>query len=350
MAALDRMFLDPTAEDINRINQEINNPGKGKRVGSTQSGRIKRKSTEMNAPNTATVTNNHGSGASPSAGGNLAHASANDTRFQDLIAKSAELGATFGKGQDVAQQHLLTVFQAAFDGVIDNTRDKHGPGIDDAFLVAKAYWDARNKSVVFNAKAPNQRKSASCVRQVIALGGWHQGGPSEPLNMVNSAMRQYLELRKVPGNMPKLRDGYNYVVEIARKMKKAAQVLDLAQLRTLAFKPDRDVLTPEEVLATCRNTIQKLFNGKHSAGKYSTPNVEAALKALNKEFKAIADSRGEKEPAEKNANDKTKGTKKAAAKDAKDDDGGAKDQKAAPDKVASPPVVPASQPAPPAVA
>lgn len=231
------------------------------------------------------------SGTSPGAGGNLAHGATNDTRFADLLALSETLGATVGMAEDVQVKHLLAVTQAAFEGVIDNTVDKHGTGVDDATKLTEAYWKARNKNVIFNPKAGNQRKTISCVRQCITLGGWSKGGPAEPIGMINRAMSDYQKLRKVPATAKKLIDAANYLILIARKMKRSDVLLDPADLTDLAMKKDPDLATVEDVLDGIRRTLTKLKDGKHPAGSCSTPHVDSALKSINRELKAIADSR-----------------------------------------------------------
>ncbi len=238
--------------------------------------------------NTPTGTSQH---VAQSAGGNLAHAPGNDTRFGALLELSGKLGATVGEADDVQIKLLLAVVQAAFEGVIDNTVDKHGAGIDDAVKITEAHWKARNNKVIFNPKAGNQRKTASCTRQCITLGGWSKGGPSEPIGMVNKAMSQYQTLRKNPTTAKKLLDAGNYLIVIARKMKRSDHVLTKDELNDLAFKVDPNSTTIEDVLDGIRKNLTKLRDGKHSAGQCATPNVEAALKAVSRELKAIADGR-----------------------------------------------------------
>ena len=237
----------------------------------------------------ATATN-----VAPSAGGNLAHSATNDPvveAFNKLIALTTQLGEAQGKGEDTQAQHLLAVTDAAFRGVVDNTVDKHGPGVDDATKITEAYWKARNKNVIFNPKAGNQRKTTSCVRQMIGLGGWTKGGPGEPIGMINRAMTQYKNLRKDPATSKRLMDAANYLIVIARRMKKSDQVLELDELQALAFKPDTSIPTVEDVLDGIRSTLKKLHDGKHRAGSCATTNIETAIRALNKELKGIADAK-----------------------------------------------------------
>lgn len=230
-------------------------------------------------------------GTAPGAGGNLAHNPTNDTRFHELLTTTRTLGATKGQGEDVQIRHLLSVTQAAFEGVIDNTENKHGLGVDDATMITEEYWKARNSNVTFNPKADNQRKTISCIRQCITLGGWSKGGPGEPIGMVNRAMTLYRNMRKTPDMAKRLMDAANYLIVVARRMKKSDQLLDDDELQALAFKKDPEVLTVEDVLDSTRAKLKKLYEGKHPAGTCASPNVEKAIKALNAELKGIADGK-----------------------------------------------------------
>jgi hypothetical protein len=230
-------------------------------------------------------------GASPGAGGTLAHNPTNDTRFADLVAQVEGLAAIAGQGEDVQVKYLLLITQSAFDGAIDNTINKHGDNIDDATVLAEKYWKVRNKNVIFDPKAGNQRKTISTMRQCITLGGWSKGGPGEPIGMVNTAMTLYRDLRKDPATAKRLVDAANYLITIARRMKKQDAILDEEELRELAFKPDSEQPTVEDVLAAMRSTATKLFRGKHRAGACATPNIDKVIMGLNAELKTIADGK-----------------------------------------------------------
>jgi hypothetical protein len=222
----------------------------------------------------------------------------NDTRFDDLLSESEKLGGIAGQGEDVQVKHLLLVTQAAFECVIDNTKNKHGTGRDDATVIAEKYWGARHKNVIFNPKAGNQRKTISCFRQVITMGGWSKGGPGEPMGMLNRAMTMYKSLRKVPGNTKRMIDPANYVIALARKLRRSDYVLDDATMNDMAFKKDPDIATVADVLDKTRATLKKLYEGKHPAGSCSSIHVDNAIKAIDKELKEIVISKQDAEQAE----------------------------------------------------
>ena len=268
------------------LEQEIERINVGEMTPEVQfTGKSREEFTTMTQPGASHST------SSPSAGGTLAHSPTNDTRFADLVTQVEGLAAIAGQGEDVQVKYLLLITQSAFDGAIDNTINKHGDNVDDATVLAEKYWKVRNKNVIFNAKAPNQRKTISTMRQCITLGGWSKGGPGEPIGMVNRAMTMYRDLRKDPATAKRLVDAANYLITLARRMKKEDAVLDDEDLRELAFKPDHDVATVEEVLDAARKTLTKLYTGKHKSGVCASPNIDTAIKKLNAELKAIADSK-----------------------------------------------------------
>jgi hypothetical protein len=215
----------------------------------------------------------------------------NRTPFERLIDATEQFGERHAHGADVFVQHLLSCTQAAFDGIIDNTENKHGAGLDDAAVISEAYWRARNKNVRFDPKAGNQRKTISNVRTVITLGGWSKGGSGEPMGMLNAAMTLYQNLRKNPATAKGLKDAGNYLIDIARRMKKSDHILELEELDRLARKPTPDVATVAEVLANQRKTLKKLYDGKHTAGVCKEPEIEAAIKQINKLLKRYADGK-----------------------------------------------------------
>lgn len=223
--------------------------------------------------------------------GNLSHSPKNDTRFDDLLELSAQFGIAQAQGEDVQIKHLLAVTQAAFEGVVDNTVNKHSPSTDDATRITEAYWMARNKNVIFNPKAGNQRKTISTVRQCISLGGWSKGGPGEPIGMINQAMTMYQKLKTVPDQAKRMVDAANYLITIARRMKKSDVILEVDELHDLAFKPNPNEQTVADVLDDYRKGLKKLYEGKFKGSlQCSSSNVDKAIQALNRELKAIADA------------------------------------------------------------
>jgi hypothetical protein len=101
---------------------------------------------------------------------NLAHGASNAPTFDDLLKVCNTLGEEFGKGKDTLSKLYLKVHEAAFLGTLDVDHNKHGQSVDDAQKLAEAYSRAQSAATVFDAKAANGRKLASCVRTMVRLG------------------------------------------------------------------------------------------------------------------------------------------------------------------------------------
>ena len=246
-------------------------------------------------------------GISPGAGGNLAHSPSNDPDIQrtqkwdTLLNDTRELGAIKGRGEDARAQHLMKVIQAAYEGVIDNTENKHGTGVDDATRIAEEYWKARNKNVIFDPKALNQRKTTSNIRSCITLGGWVHGGPGEPISMVSNAMTLYRKMRQEPSNAKRLIDAGNYLIVIATKMKRLKEVLNVEELRDMAFKKEAEFATIEDRLSAMRKELVLMRDGKHKAGALS--EADSVLKPINRILKGITDAKRAIDKADEAAED-----------------------------------------------
>lgn len=233
----------------------------------------------------------------PSAGGNLAHDQSNllAQKWDQLLEDTRLAAASKAAGDEVRVQHLLKVFRAGFEGVIDNTQDKHGSGVDDAQRIAEVWYKSRNANVVFNPKADNQKKLISEMRRMIICGGWTKGGPQEPVATVNNVMGAYKKMRATEG--PRMIDAGNFLLAVARHISRSDTMPAHDDLMKHALKPVGSVATIEDVLDATRRTLIKLQSGKHSAGQCATVNVDHAVKALNKELKAIADAKRAAETA-----------------------------------------------------
>jgi len=130
----------------------------------------------------------------------------NKPTFEQLMNRAVELGTVAGKGKDTQVQFALSVFEAAYHGLIDLTENKHGQGVDDAQKLTEAYVMAQGSATVFDAKASNQRKSTSWTRTYIKAGMWPKGGTGEPLYTANTMVNIRQKLRSDPANAKKLCD------------------------------------------------------------------------------------------------------------------------------------------------
>jgi hypothetical protein len=177
----------------------------------------------------------------------------------ELKARARQLGEENAKGADTQIKFHLSVFEGAYHGVLDKTKDKHGPGIDDATLLSKEYFEGRNKTVIWDSKAPNQRKLISTARADMRGGKWE--GDGDVLNMVHKLMSIWQNMRKVPANSGKMEDAANVLHRTLRVLLKRDAVLEDAELRALCLKESRKPRDLEKFWTDTAEMFQKLKVG-----------------------------------------------------------------------------------------
>ena len=201
-----------------------------------------------------------------------------------------ELGELAGKGgkKEVQIKHFLKVTELAFLNVIDLDPDKHGKGIDDAAKLADEFSKAQSGASIFSTKAAE--KTISTTKLGIRLGMFTKGGPGEPLSTLNTLITLWRKERSKPENKGQMLDAANTAHKFAREQLKRPTMIGDAELRGFCFKTTQETKTAEEVLDDLCKGLHKLFTGKAAKGNAldNSPEVEAAIKQLDKRMKAIA--------------------------------------------------------------
>lgn len=218
----------------------------------------------------------------------------NAITFQDLMVTAAELGAEAGKGKDTQIKFLLKACEGGYHNALDLSASKHGTDVDDATKLAETYVKAQQGAVVFDAKAPNQRKLVSTVRTAIKLGGWPKGGNGEPLATVNNLISHRQNLRKIPAEAKKLDDAANVFLKYARTQLKRDTLIDDAELKTFCYKTSPDLATAEELIERTVKQLDKLIDGSasHSTAQDNSKEVRDARQLLRGRLSSIAVARG----------------------------------------------------------
>lgn len=228
-------------------------------------------------------------------------ATPNTMSFNDLLNDAVMLATNEGNGKDAQVKFDLRLVEAAFLGVLDQSPDKHGKGMDDATALSEAYVKARGSAIVFDTKAGNVRKLVSTTRKCIKLGMWPKGGNGEPLQTVNNLVSMRQTFRKDPTKAKKLDDAHNMLMRYATQQLKRDTLIDGDELRAFCFKSETDPRTGEEVLESIRDTAIKLSKGKiaNCADLDNSPEITAIVTACNKRLSAIAKAKGGTAPAPK---------------------------------------------------
>lgn len=217
----------------------------------------------------------------------------NTISFSDMLQVATDLGADHGKGKDTQIKFLLKTVEAGYHNAIDLAGNKHGTDVDDATKLAETYVKAQQGAVIFDAKAPNQRKLISCLRTSIKLGAWPKGGNGEPLATVNTLMAKRQALKRIPAQAKKLDDAANTLLGYARAQIKRDTLIDDKGLEEFLFKPDQSLATPEEILTRMTKQLDKLISGEASSGtaQDNSPEVRQARHFMQQRLAVIAKGR-----------------------------------------------------------
>lgn len=224
----------------------------------------------------------------------MAPATSNTGSFATLLADAAELGKQAGLGKDTQIKFYLKVTEAAFHGKIDLDSSKHGTDIDDATKLTEAYVKAQTSALVFDAKAPNQRKAISCVRTCIKGGMWPKGGNGEPLATINNLMAQRQKYRADPAHSKKLDDAANTLLKYLRTQLRRDHLIAGSELNQMCFKREQELATVEDILVSIRKQATALLDGKAAHGTASDNSAEvlAIKNACTKRLADIAVAKG----------------------------------------------------------
>lgn len=211
----------------------------------------------------------------------------NDTRFEDLIVKARELGHLAGKGKDTLVQFGILAVNAAYDGVLDLTKDKHGSGCDDAVHAYREYSAAMAGATIFDHKSPSGKVQAAKLRSCIRLGSWTRGGPGEPIATMNKLLSIRDKLRKDPVQVKLLDDAYNTLLRYARyQVKQNGAIDDEALLRVFCIKPAAQQATLEEYLQSVIKRVDDLRAGRAAGGslQHTSAVLDRVVSSLKMEI------------------------------------------------------------------
>lgn len=214
----------------------------------------------------------------------------NTISFQDLTDIATDLGKQAGLGKDTQIKMLMKLVEGGYHMAVDLDKNKHGTEVDDAQKLAEAYVRGQTGATVFDAKAPNQRKTISCFRTCIKLGQWPKGGTGEPLATMNNLMTLRQNLRKDPATAKKLDDAANTLLKYARVQLKRDQLVGTDELQAMCFRKDPELRTAEEIVEAARDGLTKLYQGKAASNTAldNSTEVKNAIDSLTQRLKDIA--------------------------------------------------------------
>lgn len=209
----------------------------------------------------------------------LAHNLQNDQRFDDLLKRARDFGTASGTAKDVQIKFGLALVDAAYEGVIDMTPDKHGKGEDDALKLCAEYAIHSRGATQFFVGSDSAKVQIAKARTCIKLGGWTKGGRGEPINTVNQLMAIRRKLRADPNVAGSLDDAYSTLLRYARAQLKLDALMATAELTDFCMKPTPKPKTVEKKLKAIKKEIDKLISGVGGV-QFTCPEFEAASKLV----------------------------------------------------------------------
>ncbi len=222
----------------------------------------------------------------------LAHNLKNDTRFDDLKADLAKIAQTDGAGRDSRIKWGLRLLDAAYEGVIDMVKDKHGKDEDDAVHLCADYALNQRNATQFDTKSDTGKVQISKARTVIRCGGLVQLGRGEPINTVNNLMNARRVMRRDPALAGKLDDAFVTLLRYCRiQLKSPSKLLDSPEeLRALCLKPTPRRKSIEEKLKAMYKDVDSLIKGTMQHGKmqFSCDELELAREGLKDSIRVFA--------------------------------------------------------------
>lgn len=216
---------------------------------------------------------------------------ANLPSWDSLVQIARDLGAQAGQGKDVQIKFALKVIEGAYLGALSIDPHKHGTDRRDGLVLAEEYVRAQNTAVIFDAKAPNQRKLVSNLDKCIKLGMSPKWGVGEPLQTVNELMTLRQNEKKAG---KKVDDAFNSLMRFATAQLKRDTLLHGNDLKAFVYKRETDPRAAEDVLESVRKTLNALKSGKVSnCPDIDTSNeVQEAIRLMTKRLTAIAKAKG----------------------------------------------------------
>lgn len=222
---------------------------------------------------------------------------ANAITFADLMQTAQELGEQSGKGKDTQVKFFLKTVEGGYHNALDLNANKHGTDVDDATKLAETYVKASNASVVFDAKAMNQRKLISCIRTTIKLGSWPKGGNGEPLATVGNLMTKRQKLRTNPAVAKKLDDAANTLLKYARAQLKRDTLIPDTDFDEFLYRPSRDTPTVEDLLSGMVKKLDGVISGSAHQGAVQDNSNEVRMARHNLQQRLAAIAKGRSKPA-----------------------------------------------------
>ncbi len=212
----------------------------------------------------------------------------NAPTVEDYLAKVLVLGQTDAKSSNGQITFDLLMVEGAYHGTFDLQPNKHGPGRDDATLMAEQYSKGFASTVVFDSKKRSSSKLISNIRKCHKVGTSPQWGQGEPLANTNTFVAIWKKLRAK--NTKGLNDVHNALLRYFTAQLKDTRLITGDALEKFCYMPNKEPKTNAEILRKYVKGMVKLTNGKFA----NCPDIDtsgelkAAIQMLNTRLTNLA--------------------------------------------------------------
>jgi hypothetical protein len=202
----------------------------------------------------------------------------NDTRLEDFMSESRELGRELAQGKDALPKWALKVARAAADGVISLTKDQDGE--DD---IARAYADlmkSASKKAVHEHTTGGIKANVSKARQIAIAS------TKPTCDFVDVLNRAVVLRQEMQANDEKVKPAYAAFVEAARTQNEQDDDLSDDQLAEALRKKDPAEQTEEKILERVEKALGSLIEGDKGV-KSNDPRVHEAHGLIKERLAAL---------------------------------------------------------------
>lgn len=197
-----------------------------------------------------------------------------DTRMDTLMSDVRQFGRDDAAGGDAMPKLGLRVVQAAYDGVIDTTKDSDGR--DDAARIYEEYVKAKSKKAIHNHTDGGLKANVSKLRKLVELGG------SPKVDGVNVMERAYTLRGEMVAAEEKVKSAYAAYVDVARRQLEADDDLTDEEIKAAMRKGEGSEKTVLGELKRAAKILDALVTGEGKNGlKDQEEDTIAALEHVN---------------------------------------------------------------------
>lgn len=214
----------------------------------------------------------------------------NDTRREDFMAESRELGREMALGKDSLPKWAMKVARAAADGVI--SLQKNADGEDDITIAYTDLMKAASKKAIHEHTTGGLKANISKARQIATAAQKPTADFVTTLDKVAEVRLEKLAAKE------KVKPAYAAFVDAARTQNEQDDDLTDEQISEVVLKPEPSEQTEEKILDRCAKALEDLVSGEKGI-KSDSPLVEQAMGLVRERCAEIAMLRERAETIEK---------------------------------------------------